>query len=164
MPNRRDVIKALAAASGLACLAPFIPLGKFLTPESGTAPPRQKIANIEDIPIGTERFVVYPRSGDPARDKDPFKQFSVVRTGEREVVGYSRVCIHLWCLISLDKETGNTFQCPCHGSIYTVEDGFAIAGPAAKQPNRYLPKLLLEIDEAGDIYAVGVEGEIGYGR
>ncbi len=159
--NRRDVIKQLAAISGLACLAPFLPLGKFLTPESGSELQRQKIGNLNEMPIGQQVFVVYPRTGDPARDADPFRQFIIVRTGERSLVGYSRVCIHLWCLIS---KSDDVFECPCHGSIYTIEEGFAIRGPAAKQPNRYLPKLLLEIDDNDDVYAVGVEGEIGYGR
>ncbi len=161
MVDRRNMLKQLAAISGLACLAPFLPLGKFLTPETGEQLKRQKIGNLNDMPIDQQIFVVYPKTGDPAKDNDPFKQFIVVRTGERELVGYSRVCIHLWCLV---KKSGDVFECPCHGSAYTIEDGYAIRGPAAKQPNRYLPKLLLEIDDNGDVYAVGVEGEIGYGR
>jgi len=53
--------------------------------------------------------------------------------------------------------------CPCHGSIYRLTDAFPIGGPA-KLIGRKLPEVELDIDEKGDIYAVGIVGEIGYGR
>ncbi len=163
MVDRRTVIKSLFIASGLACLAPFFPMGKFLTPESQTSFPRQKVGNIEDIPVGGQLFVVYPKTGDPAKDTDPFRQFVIIRLSENELYAYSRVCIHLWCLVDY-KNDKNLIECPCHGSQYDPKSGFAVAGPASKQPNRYLPILKIEVDENGDIYAIGIEGEIGYGR
>lgn len=163
MVDRRTVVKSLFIASGIAALAPFFPLGKFLTPEVQSLYPRQKVGNINDIPIHGQLFVTYPRTGDPSKDSDPFRQFIIIRTGENEVKAYSRVCIHLWCLVDYNKEK-DVIQCPCHGSQYRKEDGYAIAGPASQQPNRYLPTLKVEIDSNGDIYAIGIEGEIGYGR
>lgn len=163
MVDRRTVIKSLFVASGIAALAPFFPLGKFLTPEAQANYPRQKVGNINDMPILGQLFVTYPKTGDPAKDNDPFRQFLIIKTGENEVRAYSRVCIHLWCLVDYKKEK-DLIECPCHGSQYRKEDGYAVAGPAAKQPNRYLPILKVEIDSNGDIYAIGIEGEIGYGR
>lgn len=163
MVDRRSVLKSLFIASGIAVLAPFFPLGKFLTPEAQASYPRQRVGNISNIPIFGQLFVTYPRTGDPTKDDDPFRQFLIIRTGEREVKAYSRVCIHLWCLVDFKKEI-DLIECPCHGSQYRKEDGYAVAGPAAKQPNRFLPILNVEIDDEGNIYAVGIDGEIGYGR
>ncbi len=163
MVDRRTVIKSIFVASGIAALAPFFPLGKFLTPEAQQNYPRQKVGNINNIPVLGQLFVTYPKTGDPAKDNDPFRQFLIIRTSENEVKAYSRVCLHLWCLIDYKKEK-DLIECPCHGSQYRKEDGYGIAGPVAKQPNRYLPILKVEVDENGDIYAIGIEGEIGYGR
>jgi len=81
------------------------------------------------------------------------------------------ICVHLWCLWNYLPQF-KQMQCPCHGSIYRVEDGLAIDGPASQQtpPNNALPKLDLEVDEAGDLWVlppnwnVDENGIVGYGR
>lgn len=125
--------------------------------------PRQKIATVDELDEKGKIVFTYPRTGDPEKDNDPFKKFVLFRMPNKEIKAYSMVCLHLWCLVDYKPER-NTLECPCHGSIYRAEDGVAIRGPAALQPNKTLPEVVLEINDNGEIYATGVVGVIGYGK
>ena len=87
------------------------------------------------------------------------------------------MCVHLWCSPNYDPQKSSsseyeTYQCPCHGSIYEVPDGLSIAGPASLQayPTNAIPMLTLTADPNGDLYIeppvfdVSHNGVIGYGR
>ena len=76
-----------------------------------------------------------------------------------DLYAYNRVCTHLQCLLNYDP--GNhQIVCPCHGTFFDANDGTVITGPAPKP----LPTIKLEELENGDIYAVEIVGEFGYGR
>ena len=41
---------------------------------------------------------------------------------------FTAVCTHTGCLVN--KVTSDGIECPCHGSLYSSEDGSVISGPA----------------------------------
>ncbi|GBC71910.1 Cytochrome b6-f complex iron-sulfur subunit [Candidatus Calditenuaceae archaeon HR02] len=165
MTSRRRLLQGILAAAAIVVISPFTQLiNYFYRKEEGKAL-RQKIANLKDLSPGSYIYFSYPQTGDPKVDNDPFRQFVLLMTSDGHLRVYSRVCVHLWCLPSYIPSKGQMI-CPCHGSIYRDVDGVAIEGPASYQPYpaNALPMGRIEIDSKGDIWMVGVEGRIGYGR
>lgn len=173
-------------------MATTVPMGTFLRPSSILqAPEKQRIrlvdgtfANVKRFPPNMSTVFVYPRTDNPDIDSEPFRRYQLIRLPE-ELGGnrddssafraYSMICVHLWCLwdykpLVVNTQTGEkehgAGECPCHGSVYDVRTGVAIAGPAALQtpPNNALPALRLEVDVDGDLSATGLDGIVGYGR
>lgn len=148
--------------------------------------------NVNDLttfPANSTYLLTYPSSGDVTVDSqnpDTFSKFGLIRLPEElggseksatAFVAFSKVCVHLWCSPNYDpsKSTNpsdETYQCPCHGSIYRVPDGLSIAGPASLQPppTNAIPMLTLTADSDGTLYIeaplwdVDHNGVIGYGR
>jgi Rieske Fe-S protein len=52
---------------------------------------------------------------------------------------FSAVCTHVGCI--LNRVTGGTINCPCHGSRFTITSGAVVAGPAPTP----LPKKQIKI-------------------
>lgn len=74
-----------------------------------------EVASTADVPVGggtiltdEEIVLTQPKKGD-------FKAFSAV-------------CTHQQCLVTTIEN--RTIHCPCHGSVYSIEDGSVISGPA----------------------------------
>lgn len=153
------------AGAAVAVVTPFVNMINFFYRKDAGGFQRQKIANIRDLTPGNYLFFSYPQTGDPKIDNDPFRQYVLLMTQDGGLRVYSRVCVHLWCLPSYIPTRG-ALICPCHGSIYRDSDGVAVDGPAAYQqyPTNALPMGVIEVDENGDIWMVGIEGRIGYGR
>ena len=148
-----------------------------------------KVANVNDLttfPPNGSWLVTYPTSGDISVDSanpDTFQKFQLIRLPNgnsktaADFVAFSEVCVHLWCSPHYDPEnstssTDETYQCPCHGSVYRVPDGLSIAGPASVQafPANAIPMLTLTADSSGDLWIevpkwdTEHNGLIGYGR
>ena len=161
-----------------------------------------KQVNVNDLtsfPPNGSWLITYPSSGDLTLDSespDTFQKFALVRlpTGlggsEKSAaafVAFSKVCVHLWCSPNYDPQkssnpTYETYQCPCHGSIYQlptkdssgdlVDAGKAVAGPASLQaaPTNAIPMLTLTADSDGNlnieipVWDVDHNGVQGYGR
>ncbi|MEM1967700.1 MAG: Rieske 2Fe-2S domain-containing protein [Nitrososphaerota archaeon] len=165
MTQRRRLLKGLLAGAVLAVIAPFANLVGYFYRKEEEVSKRQKLANLKDLSPGSYIFFSYPQTGDPKIDNDPFRQYVLIMTHDGHLRVYSRVCVHLWCLPSYIPSRG-ALICPCHGSIYRDTDGVAVDGPAAYQqyPTNALPMGVIEVDQNGDIWMVGVEGRLGYGR
>jgi Rieske Fe-S protein len=106
------------------------------------APPRQRLAAVDEIPVGQARAFSYPTERDPCL---------LIRASESEFYAYSSECTHLMCPV-LPELNRNRLRCPCHEGYFEVATGRPVAGP----PRRPLPMIALEI-ERGGVYAVGVE-------
>jgi Rieske Fe-S protein len=52
----------------------------------------------------------------------------VTQPAEGQVKGFTAVCPHQGCLVS--EVVNNEILCPCHGSLFSAEDGAVIMGPA----------------------------------
>jgi len=53
----------------------------------------------------------------------------VTQPTQGQYQAYSAVCTHLGCI--LDKVSDGKIYCPCHGAIFNVANGAAIAGPTS---------------------------------
>ena len=69
----------------------------------------------------------------------------IIRTGEKVFKVYNAQCTHLGCIVDYIPETG-TFTSPCHGGIFSKDDGRVLGGP----PPRPLDSLEYKI-EAGEL-------------
>jgi rieske iron-sulfur protein len=187
--SRRDFLKLIAAAGTVMTFAPFVDWGKFLPNPAGQVSERQKVelpdssqANVKAFPVNHAEAVIYPKSDDPALNKEAFRTWQFIRLPE-ELGGnkndasafrmYSMVCLHLWCLWKYWPGEGRKRgECPCHGSMYDPINGLAFAGPASLQapPSNVLPRLDLEVDSEGNVWvkppnwSVNGNGIVGFGR
>jgi len=80
------------------------------------------------------------------------------------ICAFSSICVHLGCQLpsqvltsspnnpGLNPQT-SILHCPCHGSMYKLDQGGIVVGGPAPRP---LPIILLHYDNStGDIYAIG---------
>lgn len=66
----------------------------------------------------------------------------VIRTGEKDFKVYNAQCTHLGCIVDYVPENG-TFNSPCHGGVFSKDDGRVLGGP----PPRPLDSLEYKIEE-----------------
>ena len=151
--GRRRFLKALIAFSAALMLFPLERLSAYLLERKSntTSYPRAKIANTSEIPAGGSVLFTYPH-------KD--RSAVLIHLASGEFVAYDAVCTHLGCQIHFDEEPIKGWEskkdnlfCACHGAVFDPKNGDVLAGP----PPRPMPKLKLEIDSNGDIYANGYE-------
>ena len=199
-------MRGLVIVGGLVALVQFGALGPFL--EGSVASTTRGLQAITDsitnVPITASTFddpthtdwvtFVYPATGNANYDADTFRQcvairlpkgftaptnFSATDSNGNIYVGFSRVCVHLWCLWSY-VATDMRMECPCHGSQYVpgsgtypslplADDkppGLAVEGPASLQtpPNNMLPIITLKINSDGTFSATGIIGQVGCGQ
>src|SRR5436309_15562626 len=55
-----------------------------------------------------------------------------------ELLAFSDICTHRGCNLSAGGEIeGTTIQCECHGSVFSMETGEALEGPATEPVQTY---------------------------
>lgn len=154
--TRRAFLQVLALVSAVLALLPFSPILDFLMPVASAKRVRTKVGNVEELIPNSYKIFFWPSKN------DPYHTNILVRLQNGEYRAFNRVCVHLQCLVRYVPER-NRIECPCHGSLYRVNDAVPIGGPAF-QIGRGLPVMKLEVDKNGDIYVTGIVGEIGFGR
>lgn len=85
------------------------------SPSAEASTETEALASTSDIPVGggkvfTDQKVV------------------VVQPSTGEFVAYTAVCTHQGCIVA--EVSDGTIVCPCHGSMYSIEDGSVTGGPA----------------------------------
>jgi Rieske Fe-S protein len=139
---RRDFTKFMVLTSLAFTFGQFwIVVQNFMRQRRG-APPLEKIAAVDQVPIGGSVTFAYPQEHDTC---------VLVRTGAESFVAYGQKCTHLSCAVVPQPSQG-LFHCPCHEGSFDLATGAPVAGP----PRRPLEKIELEI-RGGVIYAKGVE-------
>jgi Rieske Fe-S protein len=151
--SRRDVLKAVVIFGAAIVLSPLKTVAQFLLPPRPRGPivyPKQKVANMNDFGTAQSLLFEYPHKDRP----------SILIHLLDGFVGYDAVCTHLGCQVHFDgaavsgwENNPNQSFCPCHGGVFDPKTGKVLGGP----PPRPLPKIKLEIDDKGDIYANGYE-------
>lgn len=164
--SRRHFLKLGACVVGGACAADALPSlthaaeGGELTTLRTTLPyPRVKLASVEQLTTGREQLTTYPDQASPV---------VLVKLGrpaingvgpDRDIVAFSRRCSHMGGTLSFRPDSA-TFHCPLHYAMFDAQKGgLLIIGQATDN----LPQLELEVDAAGDVFAVGMRGLL-YGR
>ena len=152
--SRRDALKAAVIFGAVILFLPIERLAQYLIPPRETGPvtyPRLRIANTKDVPVSDSVLFEYPHKDRPA---------VLIHLPDGGFVAYDALCTHLGCQIHYNKVVvagweNNPQQsfCPCHGGVFDPKTGDVLAGP----PPRRQPKVKLEIDEQGEIFANGYE-------
>jgi len=91
------------------------------------------IASTADVPVG---------GGTIFADE----KIVLTQPTEGEFKAFTAVCTHQGCTVTTIKD--GTINCPCHGSMYSIEDGSVVGGPAPAA----LAELTLTVD--GDSISV----------
>ncbi len=73
------------------------------------------IATTSDVPVGGGLIL-----GDP--------QVVITQPTAGAFKGFSSICTHQGCPV--DNVTDGTINCICHGSMFSIEDGSVVGGPA----------------------------------
>lgn len=121
--------------------------------------PANRLANIGELVVNEPLYVAYPDDDAPG---------VLLKLGERvesgvgpegDIVGFTTLCPHKGYPLFYN-DADRTLMCPGHYSIFDVEKGGQQTWGHATQN---LPQYALRVDDAGDIYADGVD-ELIYGR
>jgi arsenite oxidase small subunit len=146
--KRRVLIKGVLALIGLSALGIAV-FDIFAPREKKASTEKIKITNISNVPKGTAYAFNYPFSD--INQTDSTGPCVLIRLPSEELRAFSSVCTHLGCIVNYSEENG-LIQCPCHSGKYDPKSGDVLSGP----PNRPLPRIELEVDSNGDVYATGV--------
>src|SRR5215469_4370178 len=139
--SRREMVKFLTLGSLLLAIANWATaLGRRLVRRDSDEV--RLLGPAKDLDTNGHMLFRYPTPESPC---------IAIRTPQGQLVGYSQVCTHLSCAVVYEKQE-NQIVCPCHRSIFDVNQGTPVAGP----PTRRLPRVKLE--QRGDqIFATGWE-------
>lgn len=74
----------------------------------------------------------------------------LVRTPDGQYHAYGQKCTHLACPVYYEQRHGR-LECPCHEGGFDVRTGNVLYGP----PPRPLDRIVLEVREGGEVWAVG---------
>ena len=85
--------------------------------ESPTTPVSGALASVSEIPVGGGVIVPEPPIVITQPVAGTFKAFTAI-------------CPHQGCLVS--EVAVNQIVCPCHGSLFSAEDGAVVQGPAVE--------------------------------
>lgn len=123
-----------SGSGGATSPSPSAPQTSSGSPSASADAETEALASTSDIPVG---------GGKVFADQE----LVVTQPAEGEFVGYTAVCTHQGCIVA---EVGDgTINCPCHGSMFSIEDG-SVAGGPAQEP---LPTKPITVD--GDSITLG---------
>ena len=131
LTRRHALTGAASAGLGLPLLAACGGGGGTATDPGSSAPSGADLGPASDIPVGggtifadQKVVVTQPTQGD-------FKAFSAI-------------CTHQGCPVA--KVSDGSIVCPCHGSMFSIEDGSVQGGPAPSP----LPEVKIQV-KGGEI-------------
>lgn len=158
--RRAFFARAAAVAAGAAAAAALPQESASAAPSPALVNyPSSKLGNIEQLKTDQPVDIAYP---DPASPGVLIKLDRPVEGGvgpDRDIVAFSILCPHKGFALQYSA-ADRTLSCPGHYSRFDVEKGgLEIWGHATQN----LPQFRLNVDQAGDIYAVSVD-ELIYGR
>ncbi len=124
--------------------------------------PKLRIANAKELQVGKPVIFDYPLKGHRSLLVKLGKSAEEGAGPDRDIVAFSAFCSHMGMPMDhlFKGDLGLLGPCPGHFSTFDLaRSGMMVTGKATE----HLPQIALEIDDAGDIYAVGTYGLIyGY--
>jgi arsenite oxidase small subunit len=185
--NRRAFLKATVVASAALAVGGAAALSKTVaTPgeaqagaTTATTFPRVQVRDISSGLLATLNNLVTnsPLSFYYPLDNEPniiVKLGVAVPNGvgpDSDIIAYSDVCQHLGCnpgflaagqsppCNSKYSANGPEMYCCCHGSVYDLTDDAKVVSGPAPYP---VPRVILEVDSSGNIFATGMAGPTIY--
>lgn len=123
VPTRRSVIGAALVSSAAVTL---VSCGSDDKPQdlpeaTGTG---TDAIDVSRLPVDGTASVTVNGSG-----------YLLYRPDEATVLAYTSVCTHQGCKVG--SGSGETFECPCHGSKFSKADGSVAQGPADASLKRF---------------------------
>jgi arsenite oxidase small subunit len=176
--DRRNFLKTTVVASAIIAAAGAAAVVKSINSAettSGTTFPKiqvvdansGQVANVNTLELNVPLLFYYPL--------EQIEPNILVRVGQKaqngvgpdgDIVAFSDVCQHLGCypgFVATGESppcnssyiaSGPIFYCCCHGSKYDLLNNAAVIQPSpAPYPE---PRVILEVDEDGNIYATGM--------
>lgn len=158
--GRRQFLRGGAASAAGAAAAAFVAQpARRAQAAARVDVPIERLANIADIALNEPLPVNYPDADSPGV---LLKLGQPVEGGagpDGDIVGFSTLCPHKGFPLIYNGDD-RVFNCPGHYSRFDPEKGgLQIWGQATQN----LPQFTLRVDDAGDIFAEGVD-ELIYGR
>jgi Rieske Fe-S protein len=140
--ERRDFMKFMVLTSAALTVGQlWIGVQNWYRRQRG-ALPVQRLASVDDIPVGSAMVFTYPHEHAPCL---------LVRLSTNEFVAFGQKCTHLSCAV-VPRQGEDCFYCPCHEGRFDLRTGVPTGGP----PKRPLTRVRLEV-RGRDIYAVDAE-------
>jgi arsenite oxidase small subunit len=165
------VASAVIAAGGAAAVAKSL-----LVPPTSAAPtgfPTVQLLDANNNPITVTSLQVnapfifpYPLDDEPSILVKLGVQAEKGIGPDGDIIAFSDLCQHLGCQPGFVAQgqspavnpsyvaPGPILYCPCHGSKYNLLQDAAVIQPSPAP--RAVPRVMLQLDDAGNIYAIGM--------
>ena len=130
--------------------------------------PMVKVANLSDVSLDNPIAFDYPLANESSLLVKLGQNAEGGVGPEGDIVAFSVICQHLGCQAQFQQTnpipsqgSGPVAVCPCHMSVFDLVNGAKVlSGPSALP----LPRVLLGVDESGDIYAYAMGPPAIYGH
>jgi arsenite oxidase small subunit len=179
--SKRDFLKVAATISASLALLGIASVMKSIvipavpgsTQTTALSFPRVRVSSLGEVSSGTAVIFNYPLDNEP----NVLVKLGAKAEGgvgpDQDIVAFSEVCQHLGCIWGFvptgqSPAVNKTYvapspvgYCPCHGSIFDLENGAKVIGGPSPRP---VPQVQLEVDTAGDIYATGMSPPAIFGH
>lgn len=177
--GKRTFLKIAVVASGLLAAGAAGSVARSLIspspPTAGalTTFPRVKIADMSTVAVGTPIVFNYPLDTEPNVLLKLGQKATNGIGPDGDIVAFSLVCQHLGCIWGFVgtgqsppcnmgyKAPEPVGYCCCHGSVFDLTSAARVVGGPSPRPQ---PQVTLELDNAGDIYAVGMGAPTIFGH
>jgi arsenite oxidase small subunit len=178
--SRRNFLKLAISTSALLLVGGIAALVKSITnpaPSQGqTGPlafPRVKIAQLADLQVNQPVLFNYPLDNEPNILVKLGQKAEMGVGPDADIVAYSALCQHLGCVYAFQatgtspkcnsayEATSPVGYCCCHGSVFDfLNQSRVLSGPSPRPQ----PQVTLEIDNSGNIFAVGMRPPAIFGH
>jgi menaquinol-cytochrome c reductase iron-sulfur subunit len=108
----------------------------LIKPKSGQQDDFVEIADVDSIPIGKPKEILYLRTRTDGWKKVQEKTSTwVVKNEADQVTAFAPQCTHLGCAYHWEEDD-KKFLCPCHTSVFDLS-GKVISGPAPRPLDQF---------------------------
>jgi arsenite oxidase small subunit len=164
--SRRDFLKVAMTMSAILAFGGIGTVLKAISNPGTTGSlifPRVQVAD-KTLTVNQPVYFYYPLDNTP-NFLVKLGQKAVGGVGpDQDIVAFSEICQHLGCNVAYQAQGqsgGPVGTCHCHGSVFDLlQSAKVIDGPSP----RPLPRVLLEVDSSGNVFAKGMGAPTIFGH